>query len=137
MDNYLQHSSRGTSWRKDRHEYQKKLAKRYYYDYETMLKKLWKMKKKYGESDEYKKLKAEYDSKKEMRAQSKVAKVQSEVARKTGSKNAKKSAEIHQRKANDAIPRHVKRMKLADITSDTLNRGKMILHKTLTNLKRK
>lgn len=132
MNDYLQHSSKGTSWVKRQHNYEKKVAKRYYYDYEAMLKKLWKYKK--NNDPRYEQLKSDYESKKKAKANAHIAKIYNKVADKTGSAEVRKEAEYYQRRSNDAIQKKIKHIKLVDVTSDTINRGKRILS---TLLKRK
>ena len=132
MNDYLQHSSKGTSWKKKQHDYDKKINKRYYYSYEAMQKKLWKLKKR--NDPKYTELKAELDAKRKAKANEKVAKIYDKVSKKTGNGRIKKEAEYYHRRANDAIPKHTKEKKLMNIASDTINRGKM---KVLQFLKRK
>lgn len=132
MKDYLQHSSKGTSWKKQRHEYDKKINKRYYYGYESALKKLWKLKKKYGDSEYYRNAKSEYEANKNIKKINQhLSDLYSNTAEKTGSLEAKKKAIEFQRRANDIIPKETKRIKIYDITSDVINRGKTILHKLL------
>lgn len=135
MVDYLQHSSRGTSWVKKQHEYNKKIRKRYYYAYEAALKKLWKLKKKIGDSEEYQKAKADYINNRQREAKYKankhVADIYNDVADKTGSGKTRKTAEEYQRRVNDAIPNKVMRIKLVDITKDQLSKGKLILKSLL------
>lgn len=132
MNDYLQHSSKGTSWKKQQHDYDKKINKRYYYSYEAMQKKLWKLKKK--NDPRFAQLKEEFDTKRKAKANEKVAKIYEKVGEKTGDARIKKEAEYYHRRANDAIPKHTKEKKLRNIALDTINRGKM---KVLQFLKRK
>lgn len=118
MSDYLQHSSKGTSWKKQQHDYDKKINKRYYYSYEKMLKKLWKLKQ--SNDPRYQELKTQYDAEKKRRGNAKVAKIYNKTAEKTNSPEIRKQAEEFQRRANDAKP---KRSNNTNIASDILNKS--------------
>jgi len=131
MNEYLQHSSKGTSWVKRQAEYEKKVNKRYYYRYESILKKLWKLKKNPKRSAEYEKLKAEYEASKKQKAYAHAAKSFSKIADKTGSKKYKAKADEYQKIADSLRTSESVSKKLSSISNDTLKRGKAILNKLL------
>jgi hypothetical protein len=126
-------SSRGSTWSKKQHSYDKRVNKRYYYSYESMLKKLWKLKQ--ANDPRYEELKAQYDAERKAKGNAHVAKVYNDVADKTHDKGIRKKAEEFQRKSNDAKLKKTKKIKLASIASDTLNRGKLILARLLKRKK--
>lgn len=150
MADYLQHSSKGTSWKKKEHDYTKRQKKRYYYDYEAAQKKLWKLKQKVGESEEYKKAKEDYEkSKAEKKALRKsqanedVASIYNDTARimeaggaKESARKIRKEAEYYQRKANDAKPRYSNGNSTKSKISDAYNRAKMVSHQKFVDVKK-
>ena len=133
MNDYLLHSSKGTSWKKKQAEYDKKINKRYYYSYESLQKKLWKLKKK--NDPRVAQLQAELDTKRKAKGNARVAKIYNDVADKTGDARIRKEAEYYQRRANDAIPKKTKATPLKNIASDTINRGKMLVMRFLKGKK--
>lgn len=95
-------SSKGTSWAKEQHEYDKKINQRYYYDYERLLKKLWRYKK--NKDPRYEQAKKEYDENKKTkkkRSNEFISEQYNKLAEKAKNVNATKTAEEFTRRAND------------------------------------
>ena len=133
MNDYLLHSSKGTSWFKKQAEYDKKINKRYYYSYESLQKKLWKLKKK--NDPRAAKIAAELETKRKAEGNARVAKIYNDVADKTNNPRIRKKAEEFQRRSNDAIPKRTKTTPLKDVASDTINRGKLLVARFLKGKK--
>lgn len=145
MNDYLYHTARGTSWKKKSARYEKKVKDRYYYDYEAEYKKLWKLKKKAENSDNYKKAKAEYDAKRAERANNykaenyrsvadsyrSVANVHERLGNLEGASRIRTKANLIDRRANDISPKHTKPNKFVNELSDSYNKTKMVAHKKM------
>jgi len=134
VEDYLQHSSKGTSWRKKEHDFTRRQGKRYYYAYEAAQKKAWRLKQKSKAS-----LIAKESDKKALRKAQGNADVASiyrdsaDVASSLGAhesaQNINKAAREYERRANDYKPKHTKPNKALNAVSDGANRAKRYIHR--------
>jgi hypothetical protein len=142
MDDYLQHSRKGTTWHKRMPDYYKRQGKRYYYAYEAAQKKAWKLKKKAEKSQQ----KSENDpnsignrhkrqAHEDIAASYRdVADIQSSLGAHDAARKTLTKANEHERRANDIKPKKTKPNKFLNGLSDTYNRAKMNLYKPLRSV---
>ena len=138
MNDYLQHSRKGTTWNKKNHDYFKRQGKRYYYAYEAAQKAAWRLKKKAEKDLNSMANRHKSQANADIAATYKdVANVQSELGAHDAAKKTTTKANEYQRRANDIRPKQKKQNKTLNKVSDTYNRVKMNLYKPIRSIPEK
>lgn len=134
VEDYLQHSSKGTSWRKKEHDFTRRQGKRYYYAYEAAQKKAWRLKQKMkanavaseGDRNARNKAQGNADVASIYRDSADMA---SALGAHESARKMRTSAQEYERRANDYKPKHTKPNKALNAVSDGANRAKRYIHR--------